>query len=155
MVPVSHVLWTGVWLGIASDAYERARRFLQVKSRKDPDGSVIAANRLAGLATRLAGLRGQLAAAIASVEARPPGDAERAAEPGAVLAINDLKLAASDAVVAIINEAIQVIGIAAYRNEGEWSLGRQLRDAHSAALMINNDRIRATNADLLLVYKGR
>jgi len=49
---------------------------------------------------------------------------------------------------------MQVIGIEAYKNEGPLSLGRHLRDAHSAALMINNDRIRSTNADLLLVYKG-
>ncbi len=156
MVPVSHLLWAAVWLGIAVDATDRARRFLQIKSRKDPDGSTIAANRLAQLSTRLRNMRAQLESEVRSYEERDSAHAaERASEPGTVLALNDLKLSASESVVAIVGEAMQVIGIEAYMNEGEFSLARHLRDAHSAALMINNDRIRATNADLLLVYKGR
>jgi acyl-CoA dehydrogenase len=158
MVPASHILWAAVWLGIGTDAYDRARRFLQVKARKDPDGFPIAANRLANLATRVRNMRSQLETVIRLQlerdSAREVGSAGRGDEMSAVLAMNDLKLATSEAVVECVSEAIQIIGIAAYKNEGEFSLGRHLRDAHSASLMINNDRIRATNADLLLVYKG-
>jgi acyl-CoA dehydrogenase len=32
-------------------------------------------------------------------------------------------------------------------------MGRLLRDAHGAALMVNNDRILGDNAQLLLIYK--
>lgn len=156
MVPVSHILWAAVWLGVAGDACDRARRFLRAKSRKDPDGSALAANRLAELSTRLQTLRAHLDLEIRRQEERVlAGDLQAAAETRTVLALNDLKLAVSEGIVGIVADAIQVIGIAAYRNEGEFSLGRHLRDAHSAALMINNDRIRGTNADLLLVYKGR
>lgn len=155
MIPYSHTLWAGVWLGIAADAYERARRFLQIRSRKDPDGSIVAANRLAALAGRLSGLRARLAESVAKVEARTPLDADTTTKTSEILAINDLKLEASETVVHVVSEAMRVIGIEAYKNAGEFSLSRHLRDAHSAPLMINNDRVQAANADLLLVYKGR
>ena len=53
----------------------------------------------------------------------------------------------------IVGQAMQICGIAGYKNEGKYSLGLQLRDAHLATLMINNDRIHQTNASLLLVHK--
>ncbi|MCA9501697.1 MAG: acyl-CoA/acyl-ACP dehydrogenase [Spirochaetaceae bacterium] len=154
MVPTSHTLWAAVWLGLAEDACDRARRHLQAKSRKDPDACAMAASRLATLATRLGSMRAMLDRELAVYEARARTDAEAAAEPAAVLATNDLKIAVSEGIVDVVHGAMQVIGIEAYKNEGPLSLGRHLRDAHSAALMINNDRIRSTNADLLLVYKG-
>ena len=45
------------------------------------------------------------------------------------------------------------LGIAGYREDGELSVARHLRDVFSAKLMINNERIYATNAALLLVQK--
>jgi acyl-CoA dehydrogenase len=33
-------------------------------------------------------------------------------------------------------------------------MGRLLRDAHGAALMVSNERILRNNAELLLVHKG-
>ena len=29
MVPVSHILWSHIWLGIATDAFDRARAFVR------------------------------------------------------------------------------------------------------------------------------
>ena len=46
-----------------------------------------------------------------------------------------------------------VAGLAAYRNATPYSLGRHLRDAHSAALMVNNDRILANTAQLGLALR--
>jgi acyl-CoA dehydrogenase len=40
-----------------------------------------------------------------------------------------------------------------YKNGTPYSLGRHLRDAHSAQLMISNDRILSNSANLLLVQK--
>ncbi|MCP4907620.1 MAG: acyl-CoA/acyl-ACP dehydrogenase [bacterium] len=155
MVPASHILWAAVWLGIAVDAHDRARRFLQIKSRKEPDGVAIGSNRLGALSRAVRTMRSQLDASIrATLECDRPFDPESTSQPGAVLAINDLKLSLSEGVVEVVHQAVQIVGITAYRNEGEFSLARHLRDAYSAPLMINNDRIRATNADLLLVHKG-
>jgi acyl-CoA dehydrogenase len=46
-----------------------------------------------------------------------------------------------------------ICGMAGYKNDSPYSLGRHLRDAYGAALMINNDRIYGANASLLLVHK--
>jgi acyl-CoA dehydrogenase len=40
-----------------------------------------------------------------------------------------------------------------YKADSPYSLGRHLRDAYGAMLMINNDRITAANASMLLVSK--
>ncbi len=156
MVPASHLFWSGVWLGIATDAFERARRFLQKKVRKETGEVGHAIARLATLSQRLGGLRARIDQALSSHD-RLVREADREGEVGIadLLECNELKLAASQDVVDIVTEAMLVIGVAAYRNRGPASLGRHLRDAHSARLMINNDRIQTTNGELLQVYKGR
>jgi acyl-CoA dehydrogenase len=40
-----------------------------------------------------------------------------------------------------------------YPCDSPYSLGRHLRDAHSAALMISNERVLSANAAMLLVHK--
>jgi acyl-CoA dehydrogenase len=46
-----------------------------------------------------------------------------------------------------------ICGIAGYREDTPYRMGRLLRDAHGGAVMVNNDRIIANNAQLLLVSK--
>jgi acyl-CoA dehydrogenase len=67
--------------------------------------------------------------------------------------MNELKLSASTKVVEVVQAALLICGIAGYRNDTPFSLGRELRDAHSAALMVHNDRITEHNASLLCVAK--
>ena len=50
-------------------------------------------------------------------------------------------------------EALQIVGILGYKNDSPFSLGRHLRDALSASLMISNERIAAKSAAMLLVFK--
>jgi acyl-CoA dehydrogenase len=72
---------------------------------------------------------------------------------GYAVRINNLKIAASEAAVEACQGALRICGFLGYGNVGPYSVGRQLRDAHSAALMIANDRLHATNAALLLVHR--
>ena len=44
--------------------------------------------------------------------------------------------------------------MAGYSNRSPFTLGRLLRDAYGAQLMVNNDRIHANNAHLLLIQQG-
>jgi len=37
--------------------------------------------------------------------------------------------------------ALQACGLAGYRNDGDFTIGRHLRDVLSSSIMINNDRI--------------
>ncbi|MEP7045350.1 MAG: acyl-CoA dehydrogenase, partial [Ilumatobacteraceae bacterium] len=57
------------------------------------------------------------------------------------------------AVFEVIHAAIDICGFAAFRNDTKFSMGRQLRDASSASLMVHNDRLLEYNALLLTVTK--
>jgi acyl-CoA dehydrogenase len=66
---------------------------------------------------------------------------------------NNLKLSSAQRIVEIVGRAMLICGISAYRNDSTFSLGRHLRDAYGAALMVNNDRIMNHNAAMLLAHK--
>jgi acyl-CoA dehydrogenase len=153
MVPTSHVLWSSVWLGIATDAVATAQTVVRAKGRATPGVVPRAAQRLSEIVRKLHSLRDELLAVAAEYD-ELAGERERLASVGFALRINNLKLTASTVVVEIVGEALDICGIAAYKNDSACSLGRQLRDAHSAALMVSNDRLHDTNASLLLVHKG-
>ena len=67
--------------------------------------------------------------------------------------MNNLKVASSTLAAQIVHQAMLICGIMGYKNDSKFSLGRHLRDVHSAALMIGNDRIHAKSASMLLVSK--
>jgi acyl-CoA dehydrogenase len=46
---------------------------------------------------------------------------------------------------------MQANGLSGYRNDGEFSVARHLRDALSSSIMINNDRILANTASAALL----
>jgi len=155
MVPTSHILWSSCWLGIATDAVAKAQALVRAKGRATPGVVPRAAQRLCELVRKLQSLRDEVQAIAREYdELRNARDTDRLASLSFALRINNLKLTASTLVVEIVSEALSICGIAAYKNDSPWSLGRQLRDAHSAALMISNDRIYDTNASLLLIHKG-
>jgi acyl-CoA dehydrogenase len=67
--------------------------------------------------------------------------------------MNNLKLTAARMAPEVVSRALGVCGISGYRCDSPYTVGRHLRDAHSAALMISNDRVLSSNAHMLLVYK--
>jgi acyl-CoA dehydrogenase len=67
--------------------------------------------------------------------------------------MNNLKLAGSQAVADIAQRCLMICGIMGYKNDSKYSIGQHLRDGLSAALMVSNDRICATNGSMLLVLK--
>ena len=71
-------------------------------------------------------------------------------EPGLAFSIgvNNLKLTSSQQVIDVVMRAMMICGIAGYRNDSKLTLGRHLRDATGAALMVNNDRILGQNATM-------
>ena len=154
MVPFSHILWAHVWLGIASDAFGRAQNFVRGQARQNPGITPPSALRLSELSVRLAGFRALLQAALKEYMSLAEGDGRPTLSTvGYAVRINNLKIAASEAAVEVCQSALRICGFLGYSNSGPYSVGRQLRDAYSAALMIANDRLLATNAALLLVYR--
>jgi acyl-CoA dehydrogenase len=81
------------------------------------------------------------------------GDADLGSSMNLALRMNNLKLAVSQDVPAVVQSALTVCGIQGYRNDSEYSLGRLLRDSLSGALMVHNDRIVEHNASLLCAVK--
>jgi acyl-CoA dehydrogenase len=65
--------------------------------------------------------------------------------------INLLKVEASELAVATVMSAMRACGLSGYRNDGDFSVGRHLRDVLSAPIMINNDRILANIATASLM----
>lgn len=152
MVPYSHILWSAVWLGIASDAVARAASFVRAEARKKPGTIPATATRLAEASVMLQSMRHNVAAAAAEFDALG-GGLEPLSGMGWALRMNNLKIACSETAPRIVHQALQIIGIVGYKNDSPFSVGRQYRDALSASLMIGNDRIAAKSASMLLVLK--
>ncbi len=155
MVSYSHILWSAVWLGIASDAMARAAAFVRAEARKTPGVVPPKATHLARVSAQVQMLRNSVrgqASEFDEIMARPTG-MEDLLTIGWALKMNNIKVSSSEMAPQIVHDALQIIGIAAYKNDSKLSVGRQYRDSLSAALMISNDRIFGKTASLLLVYK--
>jgi acyl-CoA dehydrogenase len=155
MVSYSHILWSALWHGIAFDAVARASAFVRAEARKTPGTVPLKASHLAKVSVKLQTMRNDaqaLATEFDRITALPNG-MEEFLTIGWALRMNNVKVAASEAVHGIVHEALQIIGINGYKNDSKVSVGRHYRDALSASLMISNDRIFSKTASMLLVYK--
>ncbi len=147
--PVAHILWASLWLGLASDALGRARSAVRAEARKSPGVTPISATRRGEADLVLNTMKGLVQATLAEYQALlERGDAEAFSRFAFVVRVNNLKLSASQMVIDIVGKAMVICGIQGYRNDSRLSLGRHLRDAMGAALMVNNDRILAQNATM-------
>ena len=90
-------------------------------------------------------LRALVAAALQSSKPRPVTSGALEAVDFQT-AMNLLKVNASELAIATVMSALQACGLSGYRNDGEFSIGRHLRDVLSSPIMINNDRILANVA---------
>jgi acyl-CoA dehydrogenase len=150
MMPVAHVLWSGAWAGIAAAAVDRARAFVRQATHRSEGKLPPSAAHLTRASASLQRLRSLVAGASQRFEL--------AADDAVVLesvdfqtGMNLCKVNASELAVATVMSAMQACGLAGYRNDGDFSVGRHLRDILSSPIMINNDRILAnlTMASLL------
>ena len=155
MVPFSHILWASCWLGIATSAVARARAFVRMQARAKPGTDASAALRLAEVASPLQSMRTNVRPRHPRVRALMGSEhgTDALSSVAFALKMNNLKISASQLVVQIVHQALLICGIVGYKNDSKFAVGRHLRDAHSAALMVGNDRIYATNASMLLVLK--
>ena len=152
MLPVSHILWTSLWLGIASDAVSRARTYVRAEARRTPGVVPISALRLAETVAELGTMTATVHAGLADFEEHQ-NDPEALSSLGFTIRMNNLKTSAARMAPEIVARSLGVCGLSGYRCDSPYALGRHLRDAHSASLMINNDRVLSSNAAMLLVHK--
>lgn len=155
MHPFAHIVWGALWSGIAADAVAKARATVRKQARKTPGQLPPSALRLAEVDADLSAMRGSvyLAARVYQerLEAFPgqpfPADVGFAAD------LSNLKVNSSRALVEICHKALLICGINGYRNDHAHSLGRHLRDALGAALMVNNDRILGQSASMQIMRR--
>jgi len=150
VLPVSHVLWASVWLGIAADAADRARRTVRKQARASLGSTPPGALRLAELLVDLQGLADAVRHAAARYDA-VADDPDTLGSAGYALAANALKVGASERVTDLVTKALRIVGIAGYAASGPTSLARHLRDAHGAAVMVSNDRLLHNDAELAIM----
>ncbi|NVP56765.1 acyl-CoA dehydrogenase family protein [Mycoplana rhizolycopersici] len=152
MLATSHLLWSAVWYGIAVNAMARAQAFVRAAARRSPGQTPPGALRLAEASSLLQMLKSNVVEGLREFEAAK-ADPDRLSSMGFAVAMNNLKIGSSETILTIINHAMLICGIMGYKNGTPFSLGRHLRDAHSAQLMISNDRILGNTSNLLLVHK--
>ena len=147
--PVAHLLWASLWYGLANDALGRARTAVRAEARKNPGVTPISATRLAEADLVLNTLRSLVQATLTEYESLlARDDAEAFSHFGFVVRVNNLKLSASQMLIDVVMKAMIICGIQGYRIDSKLTLGRHLRDATGAALMVNNDRILGQNATM-------
>ena len=145
--PVAHILWASLWVGLAGDALNRARTAVKAEARKSPGVIPISATRLAEADLVLGMMKCSVSATLEAYQrllAEPDAESTLAFSIG----VNNLKLTCSQQVLEVVMKAMLICGIAGYRNDSKLTLGRHLRDATGAALMVNNDRILGQNATM-------
>jgi acyl-CoA dehydrogenase len=154
IVPLSHILWSHVWLGIATEAFERGRAFVRAAARRSPGQPVPAAHQLSRVMGQLSMLRSEVTGALKDFnrQSSAPGR-EPLSTMASILRFNNLKLAASEQAPRICQDVLEVVGIMAYKNDSPYGVGRHLRDTLSARLMVANERINAIDAGLLMIAK--
>jgi acyl-CoA dehydrogenase len=152
MVPYSHILWSALWWGIANDAIGRAAQFVRAEARKKPGTVPPKATTLARAHVQLQAMRHNWESC--AIEFDELGDErEPLNQMGWALKMNQLKMSCSEMAPRLVHEALQIIGIMAYKNDSKFSVGRHYRDVLSASLMVSNARIAGKSASMLLVFK--
>ncbi|PTW62726.1 acyl-CoA dehydrogenase [Breoghania corrubedonensis] len=152
MLANAHILWSAVWFGIAADAVNRAQSFVKAAARRTPGTTPPGALRLAEVSGLLQLVKSNVMTALGQFEAARDDETKLSSMAFAV-AINNVKISSSELILTIINHCMMICGIMGYKNGTPFSLGRHLRDAHSAQLMISNDRILANSSTMLLVQR--
>jgi acyl-CoA dehydrogenase len=152
----SAILLSSVWLGIAEAAARRAHATVRDQARQQrsnvpggppPRGAL----RLAELGVILHQLREVVGAGAAYYERVKDTDEMTALRFSTKM--DNLKVSSSTLVVNVVQQAMQISGLAGYQNDTPSSMGRLSRDAAAAPLMINNDRTLGALAQVLLIRK--
>jgi acyl-CoA dehydrogenase len=140
MTPVAHLCWASAWAGIAAAAVERAQLFIRKAARGAGGQMPPGAAHFTAAKMTLAKLRAMITSNLDTYTACEH-DERALSSLDFQSQINLLKVEASELAVATVMSAMRACGLSGYRNDGDFSVGRHLRDVLSAPLMINNDRI--------------
>jgi acyl-CoA dehydrogenase len=155
-LPLSSVLLSAVWLGIAEGAARRAHATVRAQARKlrkaaSTGAPPPSALRLAELGVVLHQMREVLTGGTAAYErAKDTREVQTLRFSGWM---DNVKLSTSTLVIDVVQRAMAICGLPGYQNDSNSSIARLMRDAAAAPLMVNNDRALLAAAQTLLVRK--
>jgi len=150
MTPVAHLCWSSVWAGIAAAAVDRAQMFIRKAARGSGGQMPPGAAHFTAAKMSLTKLRAVITSNLDTYAAHEH-DERALSSLDFQSSINLLKVEASELAVETVMSAMRACGLSGYRNDGDFSVGRHLRDVLSAPIMINNDRILANIATASLM----
>src|ERR1700731_1372405 len=150
MTPVAHLCWSSAWAGIAAAAVDRAQLFIRKAPRGAGGQMPPGAAHFTAAKMSLTKLRAVITANL-DTYAVHEHDERALSSLDFQSQINLLKVEASELAVATVMSAMRACGLSGYRNDGDFTVGRHLRDVLSAPIMINNDRILANIATASLM----
>src|ERR1700719_2326506 len=150
MTPVAHLSWASVWAGVAAAAVERAQLFVRKAARASGGQLPPGAWHFTAAKLSLTKLRAIITSSLDTYAAHEHDD-QALGSLAFQSSINLLKVQASELAVETVMSAMRTCGLSGYRNDGDFSIGRNLRDILSSPLMINNDRILANIATASLM----
>jgi acyl-CoA dehydrogenase len=150
MTPVAHLLWASVWTGIAAAAVARAQAFTRTAARGANGQLPPGVGHFSKASASLRMLRAFVSAMLGSYE-QAMGDERVLSSIDFQMRINLTKVDASELAVSTVMSALRACGLSGYRNDGDFTIGRLLRDVLSSPIMINNDRILSNVAASALV----
>ena len=156
-LPVSGVLLSSVWWGIAEAAARKAHAAVRASGKSArgaaPTGAPpTSALRLAELGVELHQMREVLAGGARTYESLK--DTPEVETFQFTSRMDNLKVSSSTLVRSIVQAAMAICGLGGYKNHTAESMARLYRDAAAAPLMVNNDRALQAMAQTLLVRKA-
>jgi acyl-CoA dehydrogenase len=156
LVPVGHLAWCGVWLGVAQGALEHVIGLLRdPKVRGRREWSDLAAHDLARVRLRLdtaAAFLGSCLTEYQDLDAREQDGPGRFSDVAFQLHINGLKVLVSEAAFGAADDLVTIAGLRyGYTRSPSTPLERVFRDLRAAALMYSNNRLLVANGQLALL----
>ena len=125
MTPVAHLCWSSVWAGIAAAAVERAQLFIRKAARGAGGQMPPGAAHFTAAKMTLTKLRAMITADLDTYAAHEH-DERALSSLDFQSSINLLKVEASELAVETVMSAMRACGLSGYRNDGDFSVGRQL-----------------------------
>lgn len=155
-LPVSAILLSSVWLGLAEGAASRAHAAVRDQARAarraDPDAPApTSALRLAEATVCLHQIRSMVAHGAAEYERCKDGPEVATLRFASMM--DSVKIATSTLAPDVVRRAMAICGLAGYGNASPRSLARISRDIAAAPLMVGNDRALLASAQALLIRK--
>ncbi len=152
MIPDAHLIWSSIWLGIAEDAYNKAKKVSRkqfISEEGTVSGSARLQNEMQNLLLSLEAQITQLGEQY--VLALKDADDKFLRSSDFAIKVNSLKMNASMMTRDVCLKALEVCGIAGYKNDDELSVSRNIRDVLSASVMVSNERLITVNAARLML----